>query len=217
MKIKDKLKGIVRIDRKAVRQFFTYINVIGMIVLVIGLILLFYAFDSSMSLLIGVILITETWFIHVFYLVMLACIGGFLVRQAVKVLGTSRALATLFLILGFIFLLQIFWAARVFVETSYQLTLFVVFGMFFFIIMVAIFLYMTMQGLSFFITSQKGKKPDIKPTPVPEKEGVNQAPEVLQEPLATTEPVTWICPRCLSKLSPEDTHCIYCGLLLPRD
>lgn len=212
----DSQKAPTNIDKKKVLGFFTYTNIVGSIILVIGLLLLLYAFESSLALVIGLILISETWIVRLIYLFIIAFIGGFLVYRAVKVIGLSRILATIFLFFGLGFLLVILRTAQVFIDTYYQLTLFVLFGPFFFVIMVSIFLFITILGTSFFIKSKKEKQPTkqqekIQNTATQEKTIV-QNREEQQENLNIMQEYR-ICPKCLSKLSPEDVHCNQCGTL----
>lgn len=158
-------------SKDALLYFLTFKNIVGVIVLGIGLFLLLYVFDSSISLVIGVNLLTETWFIHAFYLVILSTIGGYLVNQGIKVIGFSRILATILLCIGIILLVQLFWTAKVFIESDYQLSLFVIIGVIFYVIMVGIFLYVTSKGISFFIPSNEGNQRGMVKEPVQDAAG----------------------------------------------
>ena len=212
MTILDFIKSPTKIDKKTILAFLTYSNIVGSIILVIGLLLLLYAFESSLGLVIGIILISETWIVRFIYLFIIACIGGFLVYRAVKVIGFSRILATIFLFFGLGFLLVILRTAQVFIESYYQLTLFVLIGPFFFGIMVSIFLFIMILGTSFFIKSKKEKPPEkIQNTAIQEKTIVQNREE--QQEYPDSKQGYRICPKCLSKLSPEDVHCNQCGTL----
>jgi len=212
MTILDSIKLPTKIDKKTILAFLTYSNIVGSIILVIGLLLLLYAFESSLGLVIGIILISETWIVRFIYLFIIACIGGFLVYRAVKVIGFSRILATIFLFFGLGFLLVILRTAQVFIESYYQLTLFVLIGPFFFGIMVSIFLFIMILGTSFFIKSKKEKPPEkIQNTAIQEKTIVQNREE--QQEYPDSKQGYRICPKCLSKLSPEDVHCNQCGTL----
>jgi hypothetical protein len=212
----DSIKSPTKIDKKTILAFLTYSNIVGSIILVIGLLLLLYAFESSLGLVIGIILISETWIVRFIYLFIIACIGGFLVYRAVKVIGFSRILATIFLFFGLGFLLVILRTAQVFIESYYQLTLFVLIGPFFFGIMVSIFLFIMILGSSFFIKSKKEKQQTtqqekIQNTAIQEKTIVQNRDE--QQEYPDSKQGYRICPKCLSKLSPEDVHCNQCGTL----
>ncbi len=104
----DSIKLPTKIDGKTILGHLTYANIVGSIILVIGLLLPVYAFESSLGLVIGIIYISETWIIRFIYLLFLACIGGFLVSTGIRVIGFSRILATIFLFFGLGFLLVIF-------------------------------------------------------------------------------------------------------------
>ena len=67
-----------------------------------------------------------------------------------------------------------FRTAQVFIESYYQLTLFVLIGTLFFGIMVSIFLFTTIKGISFFIKSKEKEK---------------KQPEKIQNTVIREEPV----------------------------
>jgi hypothetical protein len=118
MNIRSLLNSIklpTKFEKRTVLGRLTYANIVGSIILVIGLLLLLYTFESSLGLVIGIIYISETWIIRFIYLLIIACIGGFLVSQGVKVTGFSRILATIFLFFGLGFLLVILRTAQVFI------------------------------------------------------------------------------------------------------
>jgi hypothetical protein len=206
-------ENISKLNKNAFKIFFTYEKIIGLIILIVGLLLLAYSFGSSLSLVIGIIYIDETWFVRLFYLVIVTVIGGYLTNQGVNILGLSRLLSTVFLLLGLASLLIMMRTAQVFIETYYQLTLYIILGIAFFGVMVAIFLYVTSKGVSFFL---KKKAPD-KPAPVSAqsvREEHVQAPEPTSEERTRPEQDFIICSGCLSKISREDSHCIHCGRAL---
>jgi hypothetical protein len=202
----EKVKKMVNFDKNAVKSFLTLRNIIGIILLVIGLYMMVDAYFSSLRLVIGLIYIDESWFIRIIYLTLIAVIGGFLVNRGELIIGVSRILSLIFLILGLFSLILAFWTAKVFVENYYQLTLFVAIGILFFGVMVSIGLFITAKGVSYF-QKKKSQIPQTSVQNPPEESESIERPE-------SSEPTFSICPACLSKISLEDTHCMNCGKLL---
>jgi hypothetical protein len=211
MSMLGKLKEhLSKVDKNSIKTYFTFEKIVGLVIFIIGLLLLAYSFESSLSLVIGVIYIDETWFVRLFYLIVITVIAGYLINQGVNLLGRSPLLSTIFLILGLASLLLILRTAQVFIETYYQLTLYIILGMSFFGVMVAIFLYVTSKGIAFFLTKKASVNPVAVSTPgVPQESVQSFIPK--SEERSSTEPDYLICPGCLSKISREDSHCIHCG------
>jgi hypothetical protein len=202
----EKVKKMVHLDKNAVKDYLTLRNIIGITLLIIGLYMMVDAYFSSLRLVIGLIYIDESWFIRVIYLTLIAVIGGFLVNRGVLITGVSKILSIIFLILGLFCLVLAFWTAKVFVENYYQMTLFVAIGILFFGVMVSIGFFITAKGVSYFL-KKKSEMPRMtvqKSSEEPERTGQTES----------SEPQFSICPACLSKVSPEDTHCMNCGHLL---
>ena len=142
----DKIK--IRLEKKALKGQITYFSIIGVLLLLIGLFMLIDAFYAAFGLVTGLIYLNESWIVRLAYLIIIAVMGGFLVSRATEIIGMSRLVTTIFVIIGLFLLVFSFLTARVLVEIYYQLSPFTMIGVFFFVVMVTIALYILGKGIA---------------------------------------------------------------------
>ena len=200
-----------QLNKKTIISSLTYLNVIGIIIFFIGLLMLYYVFEYSFYFILGFSDFDPSWIIRLAYLILITCIGGFLIRQAILLLGDSRVLSVIILVIGLISLIFIFWTAQLFIEMPYQLNEFTLVGLLFFGIMIAIGMFFFGKGMSDMI---KIRNRGFATRTEPPSENIIPPETVIMENSAPPENRKEdfkICPQCLSKLSLDDTHCINCG------
>lgn len=205
----DNIKG--QLNKDVLKSHLTYLNIIGIIIFIFGLLMLYYVYFSSFYFILGFSGFDDSWIIRLAYLIIIAIVGGFLIKQAISLLGDSRVLTTILLILGLAFLLFAFWTAQVFVEMQYQANPFTLIGIVFFGIMIAIGMFFFGKAMADLIKIRK--KGITQQTESPSEDVSLTQTEIKENavPLVPQPAGFKICPRCLSQLSLDDTHCTVCG------
>jgi cation transport ATPase len=200
-----------QLNKEALKGYLTYLNILGIIIFVIGLLMISYAYISSFYFIFGFSSFDPSWIIRLAYLIIIACISGYILRKAIELLGDSLALSIIILVIGLAFLIFAFWTAQIFVEVEYQANPFTLVGLFFFGIMIAVGLFFFGKGMSDLIKIRNQKIPLRTDHPseniFPPKTGNTEKGIPPDHPQAEFK----ICPKCLSQLSPDDTHCTVCG------
>jgi hypothetical protein len=141
----------------------------------------------------------------------IAFIGGFLIKQAIGTLGESRALSVVILMIGLAFLIFVFWTGQIFVEMQYEFNLFTLSGLLFFGIMVAIGVFFLGKGVS---DLKRIKNQGIRPAIQNQSELISSPEtEVMENGNSPGLQQTQfkICPDCLSKVSLDTIYCTDCG------
>jgi hypothetical protein len=205
----NKIKA--QLNKETLIKHLTYLNVIGIIILIIGIYMLYYIYESSFYFILGFNGIDATWIIRLAYLIIIACIGGYFIKKAALLLGDPVILSLIIFVIGLAFLIFAFWTAQIFIDLQYQLNPLTFIGLLFFGIMVAIGLFFFGKGMSDLIKIRKQEKPQrterssMEIPPVEVKDERNS-------PTPDREQAEFkICPQCLSKLAPDDSHCVNCG------
>jgi len=200
-----------QLNKEALKGYLTYLNILGIIIFVIGLLMLYYVYVSSFYFLLGLSGFNASWIIRLGYLISITFIGGFFIKQAIVLLGDSRVISIIILTIGLVFLLFAFWTAQVFIEMMYQFSEFTLVGLLFFGIMIVIGMFFFGKGMADLIKIRKTGV--IRPTESP-SENIPPTETGNTETVIPPDPQhakLKICPKCLSQLSPDDTHCTVCG------
>jgi len=205
----DNIKA--QLNKDVLKSHLTYLNIIGIIIFIFGLLMISYVYLSSFYFLMGLDGFDDSWIIRLAYLIIISFIGGFIVKQAITLLGDSRVLSIIILMIGAVFLLIAFSTAQFFIEMVYQFNEFTLVGLLFFGIMIAISMFFFGKGMADLIKIRnKGVKQQIESPSdyISPSETGNREKSIPPDPqLAEFK----ICPRCLSQLSLDDTHCTVCG------
>jgi cation transport ATPase len=200
-----------RLNKDVLKSHLTYLNIIGVIIFVIGLLLLYYVYISSFYFLLGLNGFNDSWIIRLAYLISITIIGGFFIKQAIELLGDSRVISIIILTIGLVLLLFAFWTAQFFVKMPYQFNAFILVGLLFFGIMIAIGMFFFGKGMADLIKIRKTGV--IRPTESPSENIPPPETGNTEKGIPPDHPQAEfkICPKCLSPLSLDDTHCIFCG------
>jgi hypothetical protein len=200
-----------QLNKDVLKSHLTYLNIIGIIIFVIGLLLIYYTYISSFYFLLGRYGFDASWIIRLAYLISITFIGCFLIKKAIELLGDSRVISIIILTIGLVLLLFAFWTAQMFVKMKYQFNAFILSGLLFFGIMIAIGMFFFGKGMADLIKIKKMgvMQPTKSPSEnIPPPETGNTEKGIPPDhPQAEFK----ICPKCLSRLSLDDTHCIFCG------
>ncbi len=192
-------------NKETFKNHLTYLNIIGIIVFVIGLLMIYYAYISSFYFIFGFSSFDPSWIIRLAYVIIIACVSGYIIWQAIKLLGDSVVLSIINLVIGLAFLIFAFFTAQIFVEGHDQLNPFTFVGLFFFGVMIAIGLFFFVKGISDLIKIRHHKIQSRTERPLESHSTENSENRI------PAHPESKICPYCLTKLSFEDMHCVNCG------
>jgi len=205
----DSMKA--QLNKEVLKSRFTYLNIIGILIFIIGLWMMYSSYISSFYFMLGFSGFDASWIIRLIYLSIIAVLGGYLTKQAISIIGLSSVFSIIILLIGLAFLIFTFWTAQVFIEMQYQFNPFTLAGILFFGIMAAVSVFFVGKGAFGLLAIKKGgtvKPIEITSETIPPGENlhIDTTPPQENEPLHVK-----ICPSCLSEISPQDVHCMNCG------
>jgi hypothetical protein len=130
---------------------------LGVVLTIIGLLMLIYTYLVAYAYVINPLLIDQTYLIRIIILIIMASIGGYLLKKGSGITEITMRRAIIFLVLGVGMLVHSFLTANIFAIVGYGASILLFVLIMFLVIMVGIGLTLTKIGISDFLWVHKGK------------------------------------------------------------